>query len=224
MDRAPQDTWLPGPGAPLLMRDVGRLAYADAHTLQQQLLDERAAGRLGDLLLVCEHESVITTGRGTARDFKLLPDLPVIETERGGQATWHGPGQIVVYPIIALADGAHDLRGFMTALEQAVIDVLLPLGLLAGRRQGATGVWIDGQRKILSIGVAARRWITWHGLALNHEPDLAHFGAIEPCGFDASVMTSLQHELGQGRPDRAELLSALGAALARQLAPFRRQL
>ena len=205
----------------LLVRDLGRIAYADAWELQQELLAQRRSDECGDVLLVCEHEPVITTGRGTRDDFLREARFPVVEVERGGQATYHGPGQIVVYPIVALADGAHDLRAYMAALEQACLDVLAPLGLAAGRRAGATGVWIDDARKLVSIGVAARRWITWHGLALNHRTDLSHFTAIAPCGFEASVMTSLEAELGERCPERAPFVAALVEALAVRLAPFR---
>jgi lipoate-protein ligase B len=132
-------------------------------------------------------------------DFVELPGgarAEVIEVERGGQATYHGPGQIVAYPIVKLREDRRDLHAWMRALEQAVIDALAEVGLRAGRREGATGVWIDGERKICSIGVAASRWVTYHGLALNVSTDLSHFAAIAPCGFEAGVMTSVEREGG----------------------------
>jgi lipoate-protein ligase B len=219
---SPADRRLDSPAGPLLLRDLGRVAFRDAWALQQELLEQRARDELGDVLLVCEHDPVITTGRGTTDGFLREARFEVVETERGGQATYHGPGQVLIYPIVALADDAHDLRRYLRTLEQAMLDVARPLGLDAGVREGATGVWIDDARKLASLGVAARRWITWHGLALNHETDLSHFTAIDPCGFDASVMTSLERELGDARPARDELVDALAHALAQRLAPLRR--
>jgi lipoate-protein ligase B len=219
---SPAERRLESPAGPLLLRDLGRVGYREAWALQQELLEQRARDELEDVLLVCEHDPVITTGRGTTDGFLRDARFEVVETERGGQATYHGPGQVVIYPIIALADDAHDLRRYLRTLEQAMLDVVRPLGLDAGVRMGATGVWIDDARKLVSLGVAARRWITWHGLALNHETDLSHFTAIDPCGFDASVMTSLERELGDARPARSELVDALAQALAERLAPLRR--
>lgn len=208
--------------SPLLVRDAGRIGYAAAHAWQQRLVDERARDASGDVVLLCEHESVITRGRGTSADFLLIPRFPVVDVERGGEATYHGPGQIVAYPIVALAEGRRDLHAWMRALEQAGLDALAACGLPAARRPGATGVWTsDGERKLMSIGVAARRWITWHGLALNHDPDLSHFGVIRPCGFGAEVMTSVRAELGAACPSRATLAAALVDALHVAIAPFR---
>ncbi|HZM00492.1 MAG TPA: lipoyl(octanoyl) transferase LipB [Planctomycetota bacterium] len=215
--------------ATLAVRDLGRLAYREAWELQKRLVAERLAGRAPDTLLVVEHEPVITVGRGTKGGFLAGDTGPgrepggpeIVAVERGGQATWHGPGQIVVYPIVKLADGHRDLHGFMRALEEAVIRTLAEFGLQAGRREGATGVWIDGRRKLCSIGVAASRWVTYHGLALNHEPDLSAFAAINPCGFDAAVMTSVRRELGENTPSREELVKELVALLQPALLPVR---
>lgn len=213
--------------SPLQVRDLGRMAYREAWALQKQLVEQRYVGAVPDTILVVEHEPVVTLGRGTTdeslRDGAgTLADAGVelVEVERGGQATWHGPGQIVVYPIIKLAEQRHDLHAWMRALEQAVIDAVGEVGLGAGRRQGATGVWIDGARKLCSIGVAARRWVTYHGLALNHEPDLRNFAAINPCGFDAALMTSMRAELGQRCPAREDIVAALVQQLQSQLQSF----
>jgi lipoate-protein ligase B len=216
----------------LVVRDAGRMAYEAARTEQRRLVASRHAGSGPDTLLVVEHEPVITVGRGTqgaflARaDARLPAGLRVYEVERGGQATWHGPGQIVVYPIVKLADDRHDLHAWMRALEEAVLRTLTDVGLPAGRRPGATGVWMDGVRKICSIGVAASRWITWHGLALNHAPDMRQFQAIAPCGFDASVMTSMKKECARlspprGCPPREAVVQALVGLLATVIEPFR---
>jgi lipoate-protein ligase B len=214
--------------------DLGRLAYHEAWELQKQLVAQRHAGEAPDTLLVVEHEPVITVGRGAKGEVlaagggasRAAPATPVVAVERGGQATWHGPGQIVVYPIVKLRDDRHDLHGWMRALEEATIRAVGEFEIVAGRREGATGVWIDSARKLCSIGVAATRWVTWHGLALNHENDLAQFAAINPCGFDAAVMTSMRKELERGAPGRAvppraEVVATLVRHLGETLAPFR---
>lgn len=203
--------------------DLGRVAYVEAWQRQQAVLDARRSGLGPDTLLVCEHDPVITAGRGTAEGWLRDGRFPVINVERGGEATYHGPGQVVLYPIVALAEGARDLHRWMRALEQAAIDACATFGVAAGRRAGATGVWINGEAKLASIGVAARGWVTWHGMAFNHETDLSHFEAIQPCGFDAGVMTSLSRELGDRCPDRETLVAALVEALQRQLAAFTRE-
>jgi lipoate-protein ligase B len=215
-------------------RDLGMMPYRLCWALQKELVEARLAGRIFDTLLVVEHEPVVTLGRATRGQFLAggarvqregetedveLPGgarAEVVEVERGGQATYHGPGQLVVYPIVKLRPEKHDLHAWMRALEQGVIDVLQPLGIRAGRREGATGVWIDGQRKICSIGVAASRWVTYHGLALNVDTELAHFLAIAPCGFEAGVMTSVRVERGDGQMRflRGALPAAVGARIA----------
>ena len=221
----------PGASGALAVRDLGRMAYREAWELQKRLVAERHAGAVGDTLLVVEHEPVITVGRGTRDDDGVFAgalagqsparrNVPVIAVERGGQATWHGPGQIVVYPIVKLAENKHDLHGWMRALEEATIRTLGGFGLESGRREGATGVWIGGARKICSIGVAATRWVTWHGLALNHEPDLSEFAAINPCGFDAAVMTSMRRELADRCPGRVAVVDRLAQELCDSLRPF----
>ncbi|GJM21003.1 MAG: octanoyltransferase [Planctomycetota bacterium] len=205
----------------LSVRDLGLIDYAEAWALQKQLVDARRDVGGVDTLLVCEHPAVITTGRGTQNDFLREARFPIHEVERGGEATYHGPGQIVVYPIVGLAEGARDLHAYLRALEQACLDACAQFGLGAGRREGATGVWVDGARKLASLGVAARRWVTYHGLALNHSTDLSHFEAIQPCGFEASVMTSLQRELDARCPARDDFRDALVEHLQQQLHAFR---
>lgn len=218
----------------LTPRHLHRMPYRDAWALQKELLEARARGESGDVLLVVEHEPVVTTGRKTQAGFLVgaepgashgtFPDgtrFEIVDVERGGEATYHGPGQVVVYPIVKLADDRHDLHGWMRALEQAGIDALADCGLATGRREGATGIWTaDGARKLASIGVAAKRWITYHGMALNHSTDLSHFTAIVPCGFEASVMTSVTAEMDDP-PTRDVLIERLVAHLDTQLAPFR---
>lgn len=144
-------------------------------------------------------------------------DIPVFEIERGGDATYHGPGQLVGYPILQLDGDERDLHAYLRNLESALIDVCADVGLEARRNPGWTGVWI-GERKVASIGIAVRRWVTLHGFALNVATDLSRFAAINPCGLDAAVMTSLA--AASGRPLALDdvkplVIARLGAALGR---------
>jgi lipoyl(octanoyl) transferase len=183
-------------GAPQLeVRRIGRSAYAAAHALQLELLEARIAGEIADTLILTEHHPVITVGRGARISDAGTAGgggtgVSVVEVERGGEATYHGPGQLVAYPILALPEGRRDLRGYLRDLEEVVIRVLGELEVEGTRRAGMTGVWI-GERKVCSIGVAVRRWVTWHGLALNVHTDLAAFAGFRPCGFEPEVMTRL---------------------------------
>lgn len=186
------------------LRPLGRVAYVDAHALQQRLVAERADGTLPhDVILVCEHDPVYTVGRKRgATDNVLAPgDVPVVEVERGGDVTFHGPGQLVCYPILMLEGPARDLHAHLHRLEQLMIDVCADLGVTAGRDARNTGAWIGG-RKVGSVGVACRRWVTWHGLALNVETELSYFQRINPCGLDATLMTSVSRERGERVPLR----------------------
>lgn len=175
----------------LEVRRLGRTRYEEAHELQQQLVSSRISGAVGDLLLLTEHEPVITLGRGTPAEEKgrlAATGIPLVEVERGGEATYHGPGQLVIYPILQLSEGRRDLHRYLRDLEEVVIGVLEDLAIQGTRRPGLTGVWI-GERKACSIGVAVRRWVTWHGLALNLHTDLAPFRRFHPCGLSPEVMT-----------------------------------
>jgi lipoate-protein ligase B len=175
----------------LEVRRLGRTRYEDAHALQRTLVEERADERIGDLLLLTEHESVLTVGRGTPASERAELErtgLPVVEVERGGEATYHGPGQLVAYPILKLPEGRRDLHRYLRDLEQVVLGVLSEFGLTGERRAGLSGVWL-GPRKVCSLGVAVRRWVTYHGLALNLHVDLAPFRRFHPCGLDPEVMT-----------------------------------
>jgi lipoyl(octanoyl) transferase len=176
--------------AHLDVRRLGRTPYKDCHELQKELVDQRAADAIGDVLILTEHEPVITLGRGIDRAALPPGDVPVIEVERGGEATYHGPGQLVAYPILKLPAGRRDLHRYLRDLEEVVLGVLGEFALPGIRNAGLTGVWI-GDRKICSIGVAVRRWVTYHGLALNLHTDLAAFQTFSPCGLDPEVMTRL---------------------------------
>jgi lipoyl(octanoyl) transferase len=171
-----------------------------------------------------EHPDVITLGRAANPANVLAPgDTPVIAIERGGDVTYHGPGQLVAYPILLLREDERDLHRFLRNLEEALIRTVADFGLSATRRLGKTGVWTaDEGRKLASIGVAVRKWVTLHGLALNVTTDLSRFRAINPCGFDAGVMTSMACELGRPPqlPDvKASLARHLGDLLDREWQP-----
>lgn len=177
-----------------LHADWGLAPYAEVHALQQRLVVARAEGRIGNVLLTGEHPAVITLGRKTPPGFADGGGIPVVEIERGGEATYHGPGQLVAYPLVHLTEARRDLHRFQRDLEEVGIRVCADFGVEAGRVQGFTGVWA-GPKKIMSLGIAVRRWVTWHGVALNVSTDLEPFRRFHPCGLDGSVMTSLAQHL-----------------------------
>lgn len=174
----------------LHVRHLGRTRYETAHALQEELVLARIEGRVGDTLLFTEHDSVLTLGRGSPRDDAAESGLSTVATERGGEATWHGPGQLVGYPILLLDGERRDLHRYLRELEEVVIRALGDFGVEGGRVEGKTGVWV-GTKKLCSIGVAVRRWVTWHGFALNVDADLADFRRFRPCGLDPEVMANL---------------------------------
>jgi lipoyl(octanoyl) transferase len=180
----------------------------------------RQRGESPDTLILVEHPDVITLGRAAKSSNVLAPGaMPVVAIERGGDVTYHGPGQLVAYPILLLREDERDLHRFLRNLEETVIRTVADFGISATRRLGKTGVWTadapDG-RKLASIGVAVRRWVTLHGLALNVSTDLARFSAINPCGFEAAVMTSMARELA-APVDLAAVKSALSRHLGEVL-------
>jgi lipoyl(octanoyl) transferase len=186
----------------LLVERLGVVPYADALEMQRRVARSRIAGDIPeDVLLLVEHPPVITLGRSTkAGNLLASPEtlsergVELFEVERGGDITFHGPGQLVGYPIIDLKRHRRDLHWYLRQVEQALIDALGSLRLAAERNPGLTGVWIGG-RKIASIGVHARDWVTWHGFALNVTTDLRYFDLMVPCGIHAVTMTSVQREL-----------------------------
>ncbi|MGY8639545.1 MAG: lipoyl(octanoyl) transferase LipB [Verrucomicrobiales bacterium] len=181
-------------------RFLGRIDFEEGLALQNQLVEQVYAGEIGDTCLLLEHEPVYTIGRTRDRSSLIgepesLPH-PVVEINRGGQATYHGPGQLVGYFILDLHRYGQDLHTYLRAIEQAIIDFLKANGVSdAGRREGLTGVWIEN-RKMASIGVGVRKWISMHGFALNVERDLTGFESIVPCGIQGVEMTSLERESG----------------------------
>jgi len=200
------------------VRDVGRLRYADAFALQQELLERRKRAEVPDQLLIVEHPHVITMGRN-GRDENLLAAPELLDragvefhrTDRGGDVTYHGPGQIVGYPIIDLLEWKRDVVAYVRALEQVLIDALAEFGIAAGRESGATGVWA-GQGKVAAIGVHISRWVTSHGFALNVDTDLSYFRYIVPCGLTKPV-TSMR-ELGC-QAHRQEIAAAVARSFGR---------
>ncbi|HEX9347051.1 MAG TPA: lipoyl(octanoyl) transferase LipB [Gemmatimonadales bacterium] len=183
--------------------EAGLVSYGEALEWQRELAEDRIAGRLShDVLLLLEHPPVVTLGRNSHAAHLLRPaGIEVFEVERGGDVTFHGPGQLVGYPILDLRAYKQDLHWYLRTLEQALIDALGILAIPAERNPGLTGVWTRG-RKIASIGIHVKQWVTWHGFALNVTTDLTHFDRIVPCGIQGVEMTSVQRERGAGSGDR----------------------
>lgn len=180
-----------------VVRDLGRIGYAEAYAIQKDLEARRKAGEIPDQLLIVEHPHVITMGRnGHMQNILAQPEvldragIAFFQTDRGGDVTYHGPGQIVGYPIFDLRDWKRDVVAYVRAVEQAIIDSLGSFGISGERVKGATGVWVDGA-KIAAIGVHISRWVTSHGFALNYSTDLTYFQYIVPCGLTKPV-TSMQ--------------------------------
>ncbi len=179
--------------------DVGRMGYRAAWALQAQLLADRIDDRIANVVLLVEHDApVFTVGRKAGAMANVLDPggAEVIEVERGGDVTWHGPGQLVAYPICKLEGAERDLHRWLRGLEEVLIDTVGAVGLRGERDPRNTGVWVNG-RKVGSIGIACRRWVTWHGLALNVNPDLAWFRRINPCGLESSCLSSVAVEAGR---------------------------
>lgn len=195
-----------------VIRDLGRMGYAEAFELQRELVEKRKKGLVRDHLLIVEHPHVITLGRNGHMENLLAGDdvlrragVTFCHTDRGGDITYHGPGQVVGYPILDLKEWRRDVAAYVRGIEQVLIDTLAGYGITSGRLDGMTGVWVDG-RKVAAIGVHISRWVTSHGFALNLDTDLSYFQYIVPCGL-AKPVTSMR-ELGC-RAERAEVVQAL---------------
>jgi lipoyl(octanoyl) transferase len=184
--------------ASLSVARLGMVDYTAALELQNAMVAARLRDAIGDTLLLLEHPHVYTLGRGADASYvtKATGSVPIHRVSRGGQVTYHGPGQIVGYPIIKLAGARRDVSRYLRKLEQALIAALREYDIEAARGDGMTGVWTDA-RKIASIGVGIRRWVTMHGFALNATTDLSYFDAIVPCGIEGCRMTSIA---ALGRP------------------------
>jgi lipoyl(octanoyl) transferase len=213
--------WAPEPGPPILACWLGRIEYRAAWALQKRLAAARGAGLLPDILLLLEHDAVLTLGRGAdPRHVLATPAelarrrIETIAVERGGEVTYHGPGQLVAYPIVRLADRGLLLRPFVRSLEAALVAVCAAHGVAAARRDGHPGCWCDpaspGPRKIGALGLRIERGVSYHGIALNVDPDLRDFDLIDPCGMPGVVSTSIAAELG--RPGEAPSTAAVERA------------
>lgn len=185
----------------LLFKDLGRMEYRAALSLQENLVETKQREKLPDIVLLVEHPHVFTIGRGGKESNLLCPgDVPVYRTGRGGDATYHGPGQMVIYPLLDLSSTLRrDVHRYLRQIERALIRTLAGYGLQAESKPPWTGVWI-GEKKIAAIGIAVRRGITCHGLALNVSTDLAFFKRIVPCGLTWAEVTSIEKELGKKPP------------------------
>jgi lipoyl(octanoyl) transferase len=199
------------PGGPIVASWLGRTGYTEAHAFQKRLVVERADGTISDQLLLLEHPAVLTLGRNSDPSH-VLADAPTLEArgidvervERGGEVTYHGPGQLVAYPIIRLADRGLLIRQFVRTLEAALVETCIALGVTAGRREGHPGCWCDPggiePRKIGALGLRVERGVTYHGIALNVTVDLRDFELIDPCGMPGVASTSIARERGEDVP------------------------
>ena len=195
---------------------LGLVDYQQAWDQQREHARASAEGTGPDVLMLLEHPSVYTAGKRTRPHERPLDGTPVIDVDRGGKITWHGPGQLVGYPIVRLADPI-DVMDYVRRLEEAIIAVCAELGLSGYRVAGRTGVWLapDGprpERKVAAIGVRVQRGVTLHGFSLNCEPDLGEFGRIVPCGISDAGVTSLSRELGR-RVTVAEMIDPVAGAV-----------
>lgn len=206
---------------PIAARWLGRIDYREAHALQRRLAAERADGQIGDQLLLLEHPAVLTLGRGAdpshvlaTADELLARHIEVIQAERGGEVTYHGPGQLVAYPIIAVARRGLMIRPFVRALESALVETCAAHGVTATRRDGHPGCWCDvdgpAPRKIGALGLRLERGVSYHGIALNVTVDLRDFELIDPCGMPGVVSTSIAAE--RGEPDVAPTTASVQLA------------
>ena len=203
----------------MLFCRLGTIDYAEAHRLQKELQAKRISGEIDDTVLLLEHPPVLTMGRSAKEQHVLAaPDvlaargISVHEVGRGGDVTYHGPGQLVAYPIIDLKPDRRDVRKYMWSLEETMIRTSADFGLAATRVEGLNGAWI-GDRKVGAVGVRISRWVTMHGLALNANSDLTHFDLIVPCGIQNKTVTSLSAELGR-TVSAADVIDPLARHLA----------
>ena len=206
---------------PLQVHFLGRVPYREAWALQRRLAERRKAGEIDDTLLLLEHPPVITLGRDGSRKSLRVGEIELanrgvelVESDRGGDATFHGPGQVVGYAIMDLRPDRKDIRRYVSSLETVMIHVLQTYGIVAGRLAGEPGVWLDGpDRKIGAIGARVSRWVTHHGFALNVNTNMSFFDLIVPCGIADKAVTSLEMELGR-RVSMIEVMERLAQTLA----------
>ena len=223
--RAPSDGM-----APLHARWLGRIDYREAHALQKRLVDDRADGRIGDQLLLLEHPAVLTLGKNSDPAHILASTeeleargIEVQRIERGGEVTYHGPGQLVAYPIVRMHERGLLLRPFVRALEAALVETCRALGVESARRDGHPGCWCDADgpepRKIGALGLRVERGVSYHGIALNVSVDLDDFALIDACGMPGVTSTSIARELGRGdEPPTTESVERAAWIFARSFA------
>ena len=207
----------PAPRSAIAVRRLGRVEYDHAWAIQRELVASRQAGHAPDTLLLLEHPPVITLGRSGETAHLLGSEaelerrgVALVETDRGGDITFHGPGQIVGYAIVDLAPRGRDLHRYLRDLESVLIRALAEFGIVAGRVEGLTGVWV-GDAKVAAIGIRVARWVTHHGFALNVDTDLSYFDLIVPCGIADRRVTSMKALLGDAI-DREDVENALARA------------
>lgn len=213
----PADKSIRAAADPMNVRILGTVDYQEAWDLQVELAEQRTAEEIGDTLVVLEHPSIYTAGKRTQPEDRPTNGLPVIDVDRGGRITWHGPGQLVIYPIIKLADPI-DVVDYVRRVEEALIQVIREIGLeTAGRIDGRSGVWIPGasdaeHRKVAAIGIRIAKGVTSHGLALNCNNTLEFYQHIIPCGISDAGVTTLSQELNR-EVTTAEMIAPLVGAL-----------
>ena len=187
--------------------DLGTSHYNDAWELQKKLQSQRISGQIDDQLLLVEHFPVYTLGKNTPKEHLLTKEsdnISIIQTDRGGDITFHGPGQLVGYPILDLNQYKRSISWYMRELEQLIIDVLKEYDINAGRKKGLTGVWVKG-KKIAALGVRISKWVTMHGFSLNINPDLKYYQGIIPCGITEYGVTSMADLLNDDVPNMSEI-------------------
>jgi lipoate-protein ligase B len=192
-----------GPANSVVVENWGVIDYRDAEDRQLRFVDEIAQGLRPETVVVCSHPPVVTKGRATQGEDIFGWAGPVYEVSRGGRATYHGPEQIVIYPMINLSQRGKDIRAHLRKLEVSVLVALKNLGIEGELREAETGVWV-ADRKVCSFGVACRHWVTYHGLALYVEPSTSAYSGIHPCGYKTSTMISVEELLGK-RTDRTQM-------------------
>ncbi len=179
--------------------DLGFRDYGEVLKLQRELVEKRRTSKIRDTLILVEHPDVVTLGRRGTMENVLSDQLPVYWIERGGDATYHGPGQLVGYPIVSLEDSKTSVVSFVRKIEEVLIRTVADFGIVASRVENKPGIWV-GEKKLASIGIAIQHWITFHGFALNVNSDLKKFYSIKPCGMEPSTMTSMQRIIGKEMP------------------------
>jgi len=203
---------------------TGRTDYDRAHRWQKTMVERRFAGEIGDVLLLLEHPPTYTCGRATQPEhlptsaFLETSGVGLVEIERGGSITYHGPGQLVGYPIVDLRARGRDVHRYLRDLEEVLIETLATFSLHGVRREGLTGVWV-AEEKVAALGIYVSRWISSHGFSLNISPDLEYFRAMRPCGLDGGQVNSLEGLLGR-RVERAEVEEVLLVCMQKIFGPY----